>query len=777
MDFIFTRFNARIPCVVVLLCLLSTPSWSDGGVEVQYAYWRSAQPASLGEVRNLSESKWHKVEQLASYGFDSAEYWVRLNIHNAEPHSMKRIFRFLHPVLDEVDVYHFVVQKLKDEWHLGDAVAGLNRVIHEKNAAFRIHLFPDQHSEVYIRVAGVNAMTLAMEVVDDSKHDHLVQGAVLMSGLIYGILMVMALYNLSLAISISDRAYFYYVAYVMCFIAFILAVSGDGYYFLWKDSPVFNSFALPFFAGLLIIPTLLFPFHFLNIKKYAPKLGQLIKLVVLISVLYLISMPLMGVATSLKVINIFSALGSAMMLGIGIYLSVKKVPFAIIYTLAWSCLLAGLVLLPLSSLGFIESTNFTRNANLFGGVIECIVLSLALAQKFRLERNAKIAAMENVLSAKSEAVNSRKMFEELFDLAPVGIFRFKMSGELVAANPALTKMLGFKDPISLLRQGNSIRSYFDNGMSMAREVLKKGYIIDRESTLTNNNGDLVTCSISMRVQKQHHEHVVEGYVVDISERKNAQNIHELMDRERMAVLEQLITGIAHEINTPLGNNITSLSHGLELLKEVDELMKNGQLTKQLFNGFIDDSHILTDIMSKNLQRIARLVERFKLVSVKNMNTDMMDVNIQQHLQNTINDHFLIKNSVEVVLTINGGKVIHSYPAAWHIIVDQLIENSMLHGFEESQTSRKIIITLQQQNENNWQFYYEDNGRGLSADIAKNVFDPFVTSVRSNDENAGLGMYRIYNLATQVLKGKINVLGGPGFKMNIRFHLPSPVPPP
>ncbi len=777
MDFIFTRLNTFIACVVVLLLSLSTPSWSDDGIEVQYAYWRSSQPAILGEVRNLTESKWNKVEQLASYGFDDGEYWLRLNIHNATTTAQKRIFRFLYPVLDEVDVYQFVDKKLRNEWHMGDAVAGLTRAVHEKNPAFRMSLFPNQHSEVYIRVVGINAMTLAMEVVDDSKHAHLVQDAVLMSGLVYGILLVMALYNLSLAISISDRAYFYYVAYVVCFIAFILVLSGDGYYFLWQDSPLFNSFALPFFAGLLIIPSLLFPLYFLNVKKYAPKLAQLIKVGVLVSVVYLISMPLMGLAMSLKVINVFSALASAMMLGIGIYLSIKKVPFAVIYTLAWSCLLAGLVLLPLSSLGVIESTEITRNANLMGGVIECIVLSLALAQKFRLERNAKISAMESVLSAKSEAIKIRKMFEELFELAPVGIFRFKVSGELVAVNPALTKMLGFKDPISLLKQGNSIRSYFDNGLSMAREVLKKGYIIDRESTLTNHNGDLVTCSISMRVQKENHDHVVEGYVVDISERKNAQNIHELMDRERMAVLEQLITGIAHEINTPLGNNITSLSHGLELINEVDELMKNGQLTKKLFNSFIDDSHILTDIMSNNLQRIARLVERFKLVSVKNMNTEMMDVDIQLHLQNTINDHFLIKKSVEVVLTINGGKVIHSYPAAWHIIVDQLIENSILHGFEENQASRKIIITLQQQNENNWQFYYEDNGRGLSADIAKNVFDPFVTSVRGNDENAGLGMYRIYNLATQVLKGKISVLAGPGFKMNIRFHLPNVMPPP
>ncbi len=152
MNFIFTRFNICIFYASVLLLLLPIPSWSDDDIEVHYAYWRSDQPVLLADVRHLNESKWHKVNQLASYGFDDGEYWVRLTIHNTASRSVKRVFRFLYPILDEVDVYHFVATKLKDEWHMGDAVAGLNRVVHEKNAAFRVSLSPDQHSEIYIRV-------------------------------------------------------------------------------------------------------------------------------------------------------------------------------------------------------------------------------------------------------------------------------------------------------------------------------------------------------------------------------------------------------------------------------------------------------------------------------------------------------------------------------------------------------------------------------------------------------------------------------------------------
>ena len=676
-------------CIGLCLLLLSSVAGAEQALEVQYAYWRSAGPVSLIEVKNQPLQNWSQVEQLSSYGFDDGEYWLKLNIYNPNQQPLSRVFRFLHPVLDEVDIYHLVENVLRHQWHLGDAVPGVTRGVHEKNPAFRLTLLAAQHAQVYIRVAGINAMLLTMEVVDDTQHHGLVQTSILISGLVYGILLVMALYNLSLAVSIFDRAYFYYVAYVVCFIAFVLAVSGDGYYFLWTQSPNFNSLAIPFFSGLLMIPSLMFPLYFLDISRYAPKVSRLIRLGVMVSVLYLICIPFMGLAMALKVINLYSILVSAMMLAIGIYLTVKKVPFAAIYTLAWCSLMAGLIMLPLSSLGFIESTAFTRNASFFGGVIECVVLSLALAQRFRMERSAKIELIQHVLTAKSEAVNSRKMFEELFELAPVGIFRFKVNGELVAVNPALTKLLGFKDPIKLLQQGNSIRGYFNNGLSMAREVLRKGYVIDRESTVTTAKGEERTCSITMRVQTQHQDHYVEGYVTDISERKQAQYVHDLMERERMAVLEQLITGIAHEISTPLGNNITSLSHGLELLTQVEVQMQAGKLTRDSFHGFIEDSHALTEIMSKNLQRISSLVERFKLVSVKNMDVEMADIDIKQHLQNIISDNFFIEKSVQIILEVNGIGVIRSYPVAWHIIVSQLLENSMLHCFKSEGREREV----------------------------------------------------------------------------------------
>ncbi len=180
------------------------------------------------------------------------------------------------------------------------------------------------------------------------------------------------------------------------------------------------------------------------LKKYAPKNYCLFFYsIVLIAVCYLIALPFLGAAESLKLVNAVSFFGSIVMLLVGIYLSIKKVPVALIYTVAWFILLAGLVALPLSSLGLIESNFFTRYSNMLGGVLEAILLSLALAQRIGLERQERIEAIKQTLKLKEEVSENRKMFQELFDYAPIGMFRFTTAGELVAVNQFLAELMGF----------------------------------------------------------------------------------------------------------------------------------------------------------------------------------------------------------------------------------------------------------------------------------------------------------------------------------------------
>ncbi len=753
-----------------LLMLFVIPIGHVNAYELAYALWQepTTHSETLAYVKNLDEKQWSKVSTLKNYGFNDKAYWIRLDLNNNTNISISKIIKFVHPAHDYVDIYHFSsLGALQEQWHLGDMVENIKRPVLDKNVAFDIQLAAQDSARIYIRITGINAMWLALEVLDPDEHASTVQISTLISGIAFGILLAMIFYNLGLAISIKDRTYFVYVACVTSFVFLTLFLNGEGLYYLWPNSHDFNNSGISIASTSLILFSLLFPYYLLNFKKNVPRIAGYVKWAVALLLLYLCLIPFLAPSDSIKIINTVSIFWSFSVFFIGIYLTIKRVPIAAIYTLAWFLLLLGTIVLPLSSLGLIESNIYTRNANLIGGVFESLILSLALAQRIRLERKGRLRAIESALQSKAEAVRNRKMFEELFNQAPVGIFRLNVQGAIDAVNPVFATLLGYKNVSDVIELGTDIRLHFPQGRSLAKEVLSKGSILDKEVEVKKLNGNLLICSITMRVQQRNSREIIEGFITDISERKKAEHLSELMEHERMMSMEQLVTGVAHEINTPLGNNITSLSHIMEILKEVDDQMQSGGLTKKYFTNFVEDSHKLMAIMSDNLQSISNVVKRFKLVSIKQVKSKIVNVNVLELFKDVIDSKYFIVKNIEIIFKIDTSLRINSYPAAWQIILEQLLENTMLHGFKEDRENKKIIISITQENDN-FIFMYQDNGCGLKSEVAKKVFDPFVTTRRGSSENAGLGLYRVYNIVRQVLKAEVEVMEGAGFNLRITF---------
>lgn len=761
-----------IVCLLLVVIGTAAHAVSPDSVDVTYSYFYSESEQTLEDALQRPKDRWIETDKLGNYGFKSGEFWIQLNLVPNLLHDDNEYYvRFQHPVLDLIDIYIFSEGAQLDEHHLGDTVQNIERPVQEKRAAFKV-TFPDNKPiDIYIRVVSVNAMLLTMEVMSEPEHELSVQVEVLISGLVYGVLLVMMFYNLGIAVSIRDKAYYFYVLYVASYVLFLLSLTGDGYYYLWPEKTEFNHYSLSIFSGFLMIPSLLFPYYLLNIKRYAPRIIPVFKVVLVTVSIYFISMPFMEVAMSLYMINIISVFGSIFMLGTGIYLSFNKVPIALIYTFAWFFLLFGLAILPLSSLGVIESNLMTRYSNMLGGVIEAVLLSLALAQRIRLERKERLEAIEQTLKLKEEAAEDKKIFQEIFEFAPIGMFRFTSDGKLVAVNKFLTELLGFKEPQEVLGIGLDMRDFFNNGYELSEMAINQALVMDQESVLTMRDGTSRDCSVTLRNYSHGNSDVIEGFITDISERKRAQKLHQIMEKQRMDTMEQLVTGVAHEINTPLGNNVTSISHISELFEEIEEKMDQGKLSKLFFKEFVTDCQSLMTLMASNLQKISSLIQRFKLVSVTQMDIEKAEINFKQKIEDTI-EQFLLNNrevaqGIKFFVDVHGYDCVDSYPAAWKVILEQLLENTVIHGFDYEANDKKIMIELNYENEC-WQFSYQDNGNGLSEEIQDRIFDPFVTTKRGSADHAGLGMYRIYNVVKQVLKGGVKILPSDGFKLLIEF---------
>ena len=245
----------------------------------------------------------------------------------------------------------------------------------------------------------------------------------------------------------------------------------------------------------------------------------------------------------------------------------------------------------------------------------------------------------------------------------------------------------------------------------------------------------------------------------------------LVESEKMAALGSLVSGIAHEINTPLGVGLTGVSQIDHEIKKLELSHQEERLTEEALIESIGVIKQLTHMIRDRLNNAVTLVKSFKNIAVDQHFEDKRFFNLKQYTDDLLLSlHNPLKSKqVKVVTSIDEGLNIESYPGMYSQILTNFILNSIKHGFEESDGNViKISVQLER---NDLIMRYEDNGVGIADEIEKKIFDPFFTTKRGQG-GSGLGMSIVYNLVVQKFGGSIQVIRvrphGLGFtiKMNI-----------
>jgi len=228
----------------------------------------------------------------------------------------------------------------------------------------------------------------------------------------------------------------------------------------------------------------------------------------------------------------------------------------------------------------------------------------------------------------------------------------------------------------------------------------------------------------------------------------------LLESEKMAALGSLVAGVAHEINTPLGIVKTAVSHNQRVVKDLKTLIDNKQLTASKLNSSLASEFEGYELILSNLERSIHLVSTFKQVAVDQSTEAVRDINLLQYLKEvSIALKPLLRNK-NITINIDGDNDIKimTYPGPLYQILSNLVNNSIIHGFEHKK-SGNITITLKQVDQRILMTYC-DNGHGIDAEITDKIFEPFMTTKR-NKGGSGLGMHIVYNLVTQLFKGTID----------------------
>lgn len=248
---------------------------------------------------------------------------------------------------------------------------------------------------------------------------------------------------------------------------------------------------------------------------------------------------------------------------------------------------------------------------------------------------------------------------------------------------------------------------------------------------------------------------------------------QLVQSEKMAALGELVAGVAHEINTPVGVGVTAASFLDAKTSEVKKIYEAGELKRSELENYLQTVEEVSNSILINMERAAELVSSFKQVAVDQSSENRRQFNLREYINEILLSlrprYKKTEHAIEVFCEAD--IELNSFPGAFSQILSNLIMNSLVHGFREMEKGT-IAVNISRQ-EKNILFVYRDNGRGMGPEEREKVFDPFYTTMRGKG-GTGLGMSIVFNLITQTLKGGIECESSPGkgvvFTMTFPEHL-------
>lgn len=249
---------------------------------------------------------------------------------------------------------------------------------------------------------------------------------------------------------------------------------------------------------------------------------------------------------------------------------------------------------------------------------------------------------------------------------------------------------------------------------------------------------------------------------------------QLVQAEKLKSLESLAAGVAHELNTPVGNAMLATSAIDEIVREF-AAARLAARSEPGVEDLLDVCRNATELILRNLNRASTLIGSLKEVSVDRASERRRQIKLRDTVSDVVAlmSGMLARNSYEVTIDMDPDLVIETFPGHLEQILDNLIQNSIIHGFEGTGTGT-IALSARPTAEGGVALLVADNGKGIPVENLKRIFDPFFTT-RLGKGGSGLGLHMAYTLATGILGGSIGVSSAPGVSTVFTITLPRVAP--
>jgi ligand-binding sensor domain-containing protein/signal transduction histidine kinase len=245
---------------------------------------------------------------------------------------------------------------------------------------------------------------------------------------------------------------------------------------------------------------------------------------------------------------------------------------------------------------------------------------------------------------------------------------------------------------------------------------------------------------------------------------------QLAAQEKLASLGSLVAGVAHELNTPIGNSLLMASTLHEKTDRMAARFDESTLRRSDLESWISASREASGLMMRSLHNAAELVNSFRQVSVDQASAQRRRFDLAQACQEIV---ATMMNKVRreghaLELRVPAGIEMDSYPGPLGQVLINFVNNALLHAYDGTQGHMVLAAALE--GPDRVRIEFSDDGRGIAPEHLARIFDPFFTT-RMGQGGTGLGLNIAYNIATTLLGGAIRVDSAPGRGTRFILDLP------
>ncbi|MET7013055.1 HAMP domain-containing sensor histidine kinase [Uliginosibacterium flavum] len=246
----------------------------------------------------------------------------------------------------------------------------------------------------------------------------------------------------------------------------------------------------------------------------------------------------------------------------------------------------------------------------------------------------------------------------------------------------------------------------------------------------------------------------------------------LVESEKLASLGRLVAGVAHELNTPIGNAMTVASTLEEHYRSLLTAMEAGTLKRSTMQELLNSTRDGQQLVYRNLARAAEIIQHFKQLAIDQTSEMRRKFDLAEMLEEvliTLRPHFR-HSHLQLEIDVAPGILMDGFPGPLGQVVTNLALNAAFHAFPHPEANHRVHLKVSLTGPQQVLLCVMDNGIGMTEDVRKHAFDPFFTT-KLGQGGSGLGLHIVRNIVTGLLGGQIELLTEDGKGCEFRITLP------